>query len=130
MTIPTQLERNKAIVSDFYELALNQRNFEAASKYLGAKYKQHNPLIEDGVEGLKQYLLWIRDNFPDANADVLRVFAEGDTVILHVHRVRSPGSRGDAIVDLFRVEDGKVVEHWDVIQALPESSKNENGMFY
>lgn len=122
-------EENKTLVSRFYELALNQRDFDAARRYLGS-YKQHNPLIEDGVEGLRKYLGWIKDNFPDSHSKALRVFADEDTVVLHVHRIRTPGSRGDAIVDLFRVKDGKITEHWDVIQPVPESSANENSMFY
>jgi predicted SnoaL-like aldol condensation-catalyzing enzyme len=122
-------EENKALVSEFYELALNQRNFDRASKYLG-EYKQHNPLIEDGAEGLKKYLRWIDDNYPESHSRVFRVFADGDTVILHVHRIRTPGTRGDAIVDLFRVQEGKITEHWDVIQPVPESTASGNNMFY
>ena len=58
-----------------------------------------------------------------------RIFADGDYVIVHVHAVREPGTRGNAIIDIFRLEDGKVVEHWDVIQPIPEKSANDNGMF-
>ena len=129
MSKQSLVEQNKALVSEFYELALNQRNFDRASRYLG-EYKQHNPLIEDGAAGLKKYLRWIEDNFPKAHTQVHRVFADGDIVILHVHRVRTPGTRGDAIVDLFRVEDGKITEQWDVIQPVPESTANGNSMFY
>jgi predicted SnoaL-like aldol condensation-catalyzing enzyme len=57
------------------------------------------------------------------------VFADGDYVLLHVHRLRTPGTRGDAIVDIFRLENGKIVEHWDIIQPLPEASANANTMF-
>jgi predicted SnoaL-like aldol condensation-catalyzing enzyme len=129
MSKQNRADENKALVSEFYELALNQRNFDRASRYLG-EYRQHNPLIEDGAEGLKKYLRWIEENFPKSYSHVFRVFADGDTVILHVHRVRTPGARGDAIVDLFRVEDGKIREHWDVIQPVPENTANGNTMFY
>lgn len=123
-------ERNKAIVTAFYEHALNERNLEVVSEYLTPYYKQHNPTIADDVEGLKTYLRWIQENYPQARNKILRVYADGDFVILHVHRVRSPGTRGDAIVDLFRLESGKIAEHWDVIQPIPESALNNNTMFY
>ncbi|WP_084801101.1 ester cyclase [Bradyrhizobium sp. Tv2a-2] len=122
-------ERNKALVTEFYEIASDRRNVEAVDKYLGA-YRQHNPTIEDGVEGLKKYLHWIQSNFPESRSTILRVIGESDTVVLHVHRVRTPGTRGDAIVDLFRVENGKIVEHWDVIQPIPEYTANGHTMFY
>jgi predicted SnoaL-like aldol condensation-catalyzing enzyme len=79
--------------------------------------------------GLRRYLGWIAANFPDACSEVKRVFADEDIVILHVHRVRTPGTLGDAIVDLFQVTDGRIVEHWDVIQPVPETAANNNGMF-
>jgi predicted SnoaL-like aldol condensation-catalyzing enzyme len=68
-------------------------------------------------------------SFPDARSEVKRVFADDDIVILHVHRVRTPGTHGDAIVNLLQVEDGRIVEHWDVIQPAPETAANINGMF-
>ncbi len=120
---------NRAIVGAFYQKALNERDFDAARPFAGADYRQHNPLVEDGLTGLRKYLDWIQHNYPQAKNRVLRVFADGDFVILHVHRVRTPGTRGDAIVDLFRLEDGKIVEHWDVIQPVPETASNENTMF-
>jgi predicted SnoaL-like aldol condensation-catalyzing enzyme len=124
-----QLEANKSLVQAFYQKALNERNADVADSFLGDTYKQHNPLVEDDRVGLRNYLNWIRDNFPQANSKVVSVFADGDFVILHVHRVRTPGTRGDAIVDIFRVADGKIVEHWDVIQPIPEDAANGNTMF-
>jgi predicted SnoaL-like aldol condensation-catalyzing enzyme len=123
------LEANKSLVQAFYQRALNERNADVADRFLGDTYKQHNPLIEDDRAGLRKYLDWIRENFPQATSRVVSVFADGDFVILHVHRVRTPGMRGDAIVDIFRVEDGKIVEHWDVIQPIPERAENGNTMF-
>ena len=83
----------------------------------------------DGPEGLKAFLGFLKEKFPASKSEIKRVFAEGDYVILHVHAVREPGTRGRAIVDLFRLENGKIVEHWDVAQDVPEKAANANGMF-
>jgi predicted SnoaL-like aldol condensation-catalyzing enzyme len=123
------LEANKALVLAFYQKALNERDVYVADTFLGDRYVQHTPLIEDGPAGQRRYLRWIAANFPDARSEVKRVFADEDIVILHVHRVCTPGTHGDAIVDLFRVEDCRIVEHWDVIQPVPETASNNNGMF-
>jgi predicted SnoaL-like aldol condensation-catalyzing enzyme len=123
-------ERNKALVISFYEQALNDRNLGVVADVLAPYYRQHNPTIDDGVEGLRKYLRWIQETHPYARSQILRVYADGDFVILHVHRVRTPGTLGDAIVDLFRVEGGKIAEHWDVIQPVPERAVNDNSMFY
>lgn len=123
------LEANKRNVVEFYNQALNEKNFDAASKYLGARYIQHNPTAPDGAEGLKGFIGFLRDKFPNSRSEIKRVFAEGDYVIVHVHSVREPGTRGRAIVDIFRLENGKIVEHWDVVQPVPEKALNANGMF-
>jgi len=122
-------EQNKKVVVDFYEKAINQKDFEAASKHIGPRYTQHNPVAADGPEGLKAFLGFLREKFPKAKSEIKRVFADGDYVILHVHSVREPGARGSAIVDIFKLDNGKVVEHWDVIQPIPEKAANSNGMF-
>jgi predicted SnoaL-like aldol condensation-catalyzing enzyme len=122
-------EENKKTVLEFYDAAINQKNFEAAAKFLGPRYVQHNPRVVDGPEGLKAFLAFLREKFPDYHSDIKRVFADGDYVILHVHNVPTPGARGNAIVDIFRLENGKVVEHWDVRQEIPETAANSNTMF-
>jgi predicted SnoaL-like aldol condensation-catalyzing enzyme len=126
---PATQEANKKSVVEFYEKGLNQKDFEAASKYLGPRYVQHNPTAPDGPEGFRAFLNFLREKFPDSHSEIKRVFADGDYVILHVHSVREKGSRGRAIVDIFKLEDGKIVEHWDVVQDVPETSVNGNGMF-
>ena len=123
------LEANKKTVLEFYEAGLNKKDFEAAAKYFGPKYIQHNPGAPDGIEGFKGFLTFLREKFPNSKSEIKRVFAEGDYVILHVHAVREPGTRGRAIVDIFRLEDGKIVEHWDVAQDIPEKMPHNNGMF-
>ena len=124
-----QMEANKKVVLQLYEAAINQKDFDAASKFLGSHYTQHNPRAADGPEGLKAFLAFLREKFPDYHSDIKRVFADGDYVILHVHNIPTPGSRGNAIIDIFRLENGKVVEHWDVRQEIPEQAANSNTMF-
>ena len=123
------LAGNKKTVVEFYELAINRKDFDAASKHLGPRYIQHNPVAADGAEGLKGFIGFLRSKFSDSKSEIKRVFAEGDYVILHVHAVREPGTRGRAIIDIFRLENGKIVEHWDVAQDVPEKAANSNGMF-
>jgi predicted SnoaL-like aldol condensation-catalyzing enzyme len=108
---------------------LNQKDFDAASKYLGPRYTQHNPSAADGPEGLKGFVAFLKDKFPNNRSEIKRMFADGDYVIVHVHAVREPGTRGNAIIDIFKLENGKVVEHWDVVQPIPEKPANDNGMF-
>ena len=124
-----QMEANKKAVTAFYDAAINQKDFEAAAKFIGPRYVQHNPRAADGPEGLKAFLALLREKFPDYHSEIKRVFADGDYVMLHVHNVPMPGARGAAIVDIFKLEDGKVVEHWDVRQDIPEQSANSNTMF-
>jgi len=123
------MEANKKTVAAFYEAAINQKDFAAAEKYMGAHYTQHNPNAADGPEGLKKFLDFLREKFPNSHSEIKKVFADGDFVILHVHAVREPNTPGAAIVDIFKLENGKVVEHWDVIQPVPEKAANSNGMF-
>jgi predicted SnoaL-like aldol condensation-catalyzing enzyme len=137
LTLPAQgadskEEANKKIVLDFYDKAINQKDFEAASVHLGDKYIQHNPLATDGPEGLKKFLESAKQNIPGFRAEFKRVFADGDYVIVHAHaraRPDDPADRGLAVMDIYRLENGKVVEHWDVAQPVPEKANNTNTMF-
>ena len=126
---PSRWRRTRRPSRALYEAALNKKDFEEASKYLGSKYIQHNPVAADGPEGLKGFIAFLKDKFPNNRSEIKRIFADGDYVIVHVHAVREPGTRGNAIIDIFRLENGKVVEHWDVIQPIPEKAANNNGMF-
>lgn len=121
----------KDLVIAFYKKALFEGQVEEAfRRYAGTTYRQHNPLIEDGMEGVKKFVTWISSNHPDARGEIKRAFADGDHVILHSHWYGlSDNPRGEAVADIFRVADGKVVEHWDVIQPIPETSANANTMF-
>lgn len=125
----TKEARNEQVVRAFYEAGLNQKDFAAASAYLGPKYVQHNPKAADGAAGFAQFVDYLRKNHPQARSEIRRAFTDGDFVILHIHEKLKPEDRGNAIVDIFRLENGKIVEHWDVKQAIPDQSANNNGMF-
>ena len=123
------LDANKRIATEFYDAAINRKDFAAASQYLGTSYKQHNPTAADGPDGLRAFIDFLKMRFPNQRGEIKRVIAEGDLVVLHVHSTRGDDTPGRAIVDIFRIENGKVVEHWDVIQDVPAKPANENGMF-
>ena len=125
-----RLERNKRFVAEFYDIIINQKDFERAKPYMGTRYKQHNPLVKDYPEGLGEFIEFLKTNAPEAHSEIIQSFAEGDYVILHVHSLRRPNTRGRAIIEIFRLdENGLIDEHWDVIQEIPETSANPNGMF-
>nr|WP_245896389.1 nuclear transport factor 2 family protein [Ottowia oryzae] len=122
-------EANRQAVLAFYEKGLNQKDADAALQYVGDRYVQHNPNAADGREGFRQYVAMLREKFPQSHSEIKRSFVDGDYVILHVHAVRDPGTRGNAIVDIFRLENGKIAEHWDVTQPVPEKTASGNSMF-
>jgi predicted SnoaL-like aldol condensation-catalyzing enzyme len=126
---PSPLEANKRIATEFYDAAINRKDFAAASQYLGSNYRQHNPTAADGAEGLRAFIDFLKMRYPNQRGAIKRVIAEGDLVVLHVHSTRGDDTPGRAIVDVFRIENGKVVEHWDVIQDIPAKPANQNGMF-
>lgn len=123
-------EQNKLIVRAFYDMSLNQRRpEEAAAKYLVSTYRQHNPTAKSGREAFVAFAKGFAAQFPNLHFDFKRFIAEGDLVVVHSHLTLNEGDRGSAVVDIFRLENGKVTEHWDVIQPIPEVSANDNTMF-
>lgn len=129
MGVTATTEQNKQTVRAFYRSAIIDKDFAAAARLVGPRYVQHNPRIADGLAGLESFIGQLRTEFPQLRADIKNLFADGDFVIGHVHGVRVPGQRGTAIVDIFRLEDGKIVEHWDVMQPVPDAALNDNGLF-
>ncbi len=124
-----QEEQNKKTVLAFYQAAINDKDFEAASVYMGEDYIQHNPLAATGPSGLKAFVDFARKQAPNFKVEFKRVLADGDYVVVHCRATSGPDDRGSAVIDIFRLEGGKVVEHWDVIQPIPETSMNKNTMF-
>lgn len=125
----TENEKNKKMVVDFYNEVFNKHNIDIIPKYVSEDYKQHNSFVADGR---KAFMDFFKEDFiknPNSSAEIKRVVAEGDTVALHVHSRTNPQDKGVAIVDIFRVKDGKIVEHWDVIQEIPSETVNDNTMF-
>jgi predicted SnoaL-like aldol condensation-catalyzing enzyme len=123
-------ETNKQTVVAYYNLAFNDKQpEEAVAKYIGDRYIQHNPQAADGPEAFIGFVRGLAQQFPEASLEIKRVIAEDDLVVTHSLLKMTPDDRGMAVADIFRLEDGKVVEHWDVLQPVPETAANDNTMF-
>lgn len=125
-----QTKRNQQAAQDFYYLMFKEcRPAEAIEKYTGDQYIQHNPGVGNGKQAFIEYFERMGTEFPDKRVEVKRSMADGDLVLLHCYQ-QWPGDHDYAGMDIFRFDtDGKIVEHWDVLQVIPETSENDNGMF-
>lgn len=125
------IERNKANVLAFYDLAFAQHKpQEAVDKYIGNEYLQHNPRVADGGQAFVNLITSFLKKFPQSQPHIKRVIAEGDLVVLHVNSKKTPDELGNAVVDIFRLDsNGKIVEHWDVSMPVPEKTVSGRGVF-
>ena len=123
------LEKNKANAIAFYRSAYEGNPRKAVDTYVGQNYIQHNPDVADGTEGFIKYFERMQKEYPDKKITFVRCIAEGDLVALHTHQVW-PGNDQYVTMDFFRFDDsGKIVEHWDSIQQVPDKSANPNTMY-
>lgn len=120
---------NKRVVLEFFEKVLIPVDFTLAPPFFGPRYIQHSPLATDGQEGLRAFREKARVETPLAKTHIKRVFADGDHVIVHSHVIIEPGTPGIAVVDIIRLENGKLVEHWEVSEPVPEQMSHSNTMF-
>ena len=121
---------NKDLVMKAFDLLFVQHKVdEAVDTYFDPGYIQHNPMAATGAEPMRKFFKQFYASTPTASVKVDHVLADGDLVAVHYLTKFKPEDRGFMVVDIFRVAHGKIVEHWDVVQPIPEKSANENGMF-
>lgn len=119
-------ERNKLLVAGFYAKVCNARDLGAIKEFVAEDYIQHNPHIANGRAQLEVFLAPLLKSLPESRTTVVRLMADGDLVMAHVLFQRNPNDRGMAFVDIFRIADGKLAEHWDVKEDIPEETQNGN----
>lgn len=125
----TDLQSMKESAIAFYRMAYEGDPREAVARYGGKEYIQHNPLIDNGFEPFIAYFERMLREYPDKSIEFVRAVAEGDLVALHTHQTWPEGMEY-ITMDFFRFdEDGKIVEHWDAIQEIPDESANGNAMY-
>tara|TARA_R110002012_G_scaffold62590_1_gene164633 strand:- start:13787 stop:14254 length:468 start_codon:yes stop_codon:yes gene_type:complete len=124
-----QEEANRALVIEFYDQFFNEHETEQSGQVLAEDYIQHNPEVPDGKAPFVDYFAGYFKENPEYKSEIVRSATDGDLVWLHVHSTNGDDDQGEAVVDIFRVDDGMIVEHWDVIQSVPEESANDNTMF-
>lgn len=121
---------NKQLVLDMANMMFVQHKVDqAVDTYFAPGYIQHNPMVQSGAEPFRAFFKAFYAGNPQATIEVKRVLADGDLVALHYKATFTPAERGYAVVDIFRIENGKIAEHWDVVQPIAEAPANSNGQF-
>jgi len=120
----TDPEANKRLVMEFYQTVVVGADFSNVERYLSPDYIQHSPLAANGVDGLREFVAEFSATYPDTRLEFKRVIAEGDLVATHSHVVRFAGDRGHSVMDWFRVQDGRVAEHWESVTEIPEKTRS------
>ncbi|MDR3512732.1 MAG: nuclear transport factor 2 family protein [Caulobacteraceae bacterium] len=126
MSADQNLENNKAIVRDFFQKVFIEHQVDAGLSNFRSDYIQHNPMIPTGLEAVRGAF---KQGIENVSTDIKKIIAEGDLVVVHHHFKFGPDSLGAAVVDIFRIENGKIAEHWDVMTPVPEKPMNNNSMF-
>jgi predicted SnoaL-like aldol condensation-catalyzing enzyme len=122
-------QNNLKAVLDFYDTVINGRRYERAPDFLDDNYIQHKPEVETGLQGVLDFVRHVYEVSPAHEAAIVRSFVDGDYVILRVHVRNGVEAKDIAVMDIFRVQDGKLMEDWDVAQPVPENFKHDNGVF-
>ena len=123
------LEKNKSNAIEFYKMAYNGKPREAVDLFVGEEYIQHNPLVGNGKEPLIEYFEKMAREYPNKSIEFIRSVAEGDLAAVHTHQIW-PANDEYVTMDFFRFDSkGKIVEHWDAMQQIPETSANGNTMY-
>lgn len=130
MVLAEALADNKQVVRDFYETAfIKKQPAKAMKQYVGNRYVQHNPHVKDGPEPFISYFTQFYKDNPNATTEIKRMIAEGNLVVVHAHSKANPKDLGYAAIDIFLLENGKIVEHWDAVQKVSDQPANSNTMF-
>jgi len=124
-----QEDANAQLIRDLFDKVLIPMDKTLVDAFIAEDYLQHSSLAKPGREALKDWLDFVRAETPQATQKVYRILAEDDHVVSHQHVIRWPGDTGFAVMDIFRIENGKIVEHWDVVQELSADPVNPNSMF-
>jgi predicted SnoaL-like aldol condensation-catalyzing enzyme len=126
-SVNQQMEDNKKLVAGLYQEVFGDKNIDAVDKYIGDNYIQHNPAVADGKEALKTALkVWFKDA-PKEKIDIQHLGADGNFV--YIHTKSKQGNKIISVMDIFRVDGNKIVEHWDVLQEVPVKAANDHPMF-
>ena len=120
---------NKEIVEKMYEVVFNGHNLNRAGEFIKEDYIQHNPKVKTGLAGFIEYFTAHFQKAPDFKFEIKRIIAEGDYVVVHGHATAGCQGNGGAVADIYRFENGKAAEHWDILQMVPSEFAHDNGMF-